>query len=112
MARGSETPIPRPEATGPETPVISEAGQTPVDDQGFVAQPVEKSPGKGPYLRGASDIGTHREITRRDFESLGIDQDTLVFDWKKDYKLPLEGINPEAVKYLTENEYGFSVVDE
>lgn len=81
-------------------------------EDGFVQQPVAKNTKKGPFLRGVSDVATQREITTRDFESLGIDQTTLTFDWKDDFKIPLAGINPKAVEHLVENEYGFSIVDE
>ena len=98
---------------GPETHNAVVANSEPERDQdGFVAQPVANKSVSGPFLRGYSDIGTTREVTRQDFESVGIVQETLVFDWLKGYKIPLEGINPDAVDYLVKNEYGFSVVDE
>lgn len=84
-----------------------------VDQDGFIAQPTaSRHPGKGPFLVGISDVGTQRHITRADFASVGIDQETLVFDWLEGFKIPLSRINPDAVTFLTENEYGFSVSDE
>lgn len=83
-----------------------------LDKDGFVAQPVIKRSKNGPFLVGASDIGTQRVISKADFASVGIVQETLTFDWQTGYKLPVAGINPKAVKYLVENEYGFSVSDE
>lgn len=81
-------------------------------EDGFIQQPVAQTTQKGPFLVGKSDIGTNRVVSRADFASVGIDQDTLDFSWTNGFKLPLAGINPEAVKFLTENEYGFSVSDE
>ena len=83
-----------------------------VGDDGFIRQPVAEKTQKGPFLVGKSDIGTNRVVTRADFASVGIDQDTLDFSWLNGFKLPLAGINPEAVDFLTQNEYGFSVSDE
>ena len=108
MARQS-APVPGPE-THPDAEIASNSLER--DDDGFVSQPVAEKKVAGPFLRGYSDIGTTREVTRRDFASVGIEQETLTFDWLKGYKIPLAGINPEAVDYLVENEYGFSVVDE
>lgn len=118
MARSETNPTAIPEPNAGEskglasvpTNVPTDLAATGVD--GFAEQPVAKSTEKGPFLVGRSDVGTHREITRRDFKSVGIDQETLLFDWRKDFKIPVKNINPEAVKFLTENEYGFSVVDE
>lgn len=94
----------------PQSSVANEPNR---DSDGFVSQPVaDGQKAKGPFLVGKSDIGTQRRVTREDFASVGIDQDTLIFDWRDGFKLPIEGINPEAVRYLVNREYGFSVVDE
>lgn len=104
----AEAPVP-----GPEKAEAGAEPATETDNSGFVSQPVAvRSVGEGPFLKGISDIGTHREITKADFEALGIEQDTLTFSWMDGFKLPLEGINPEAVDYLVKNEYGFSIVNE
>lgn len=103
----SELPQQTPE---PQSSVANEENR---GEDGFLKQPtVGREAVKGPFLVGKSDIGTQRRVTRADFESVGIDQDTLIFDWRDGYKLPVEGINPAAVKYLVNREYGFSVVDE
>ena len=110
MANRGAAPSELPQQTDPGTSPVPEDK---TDSDGFIAQPTAaKHVGKGPFLIGISDIGTERTISRADFASVGIDQDTLTFDWLSEYKLPLAGINPEAVKFLTENEYGFSVSDE
>lgn len=109
MARTDTPPIPGPESapaapTGLSAPAAA--------DDGFVPQPVAKTHEKGPFLKGVSDIATTRRITEADFSSVGIKQTTLEFDWKNGYKIPLSKVSKEAVEFLTENEYGFSVVDE
>lgn len=102
-----------PESNGPELSLVNSGSKIEFSstEDGFAEQPVAPKQ-KGPFLVGKSDIGTHREITRKDFASVGIQQDTLVFDWTNEFRIPLEGINPAAVSFLVENEYGFSVSDE
>jgi hypothetical protein len=103
-----EAPVPAPEVVEAGAVVVAATG-----DAGFQPQPVKvKVQAKGKFLVGRSDIGTDREVTTADFASLGIEQQTLNFNYFNQFKLPLEGINPKAVEYLVENEYGFSVVEE
>ena len=107
----TEAPAP---STLPE-PTAEPANSVPddeFDDEGFIKQQTAQNVEKGPFLVGISEIGTERRITRQDFASVGIEQDTLIFEWKRGYKLPLEGINPAAVEFLCATEYGFSVSDE
>ena len=83
------------------------------DEDGFISQPVaEPKKEDGPFLVGRSDDATQRRVTEADFASVGIQQSTLVFEWKNGFRLPLKNINPAAVEFLVEKEYGFSVSDE
>lgn len=112
---GRPAPDTLPEQAPVDPPV--EAPETPepgaIGEDGFIVQPVaHRSVGKGPFLIGKSDIGLERRVTAADFASKGIVQDTLLFDSTNGFRLPLEGINPEAVTFLVDNEYGFSVSDE
>ena len=82
-------------------------------EDGFIQQPIaEVRKEEGPFLIGISDDAVERRVTEADFASVGIQQSTLVFEWKKGYRLPLKGINPVAVQFLVDKEYGFSISDE
>ena len=105
----TEVPAPS-ELPKPEAPAnLSVANDEDIDEDGFIRQEVFVNDQKGPFLIGRSDIGTSRRVTTAEFASVGIQQETLIFEWKNGYRLSLEGINPAAVDYLVEHEYGFSV---
>lgn len=108
----AKAPNQLPEETTP--PVSSVANEPNRDEDGFIQQESvgDHHKPKGPFLVGKSDVGTDRVVTREQFKSVGIDQDTLTFSWESEFKLALTGINPEAVQFLVDKEYGFSVVDE
>lgn len=105
-----------PKDTGPlvESDPTKASTDVEIDADGFIKQEVvDPVPhGRGPYLRGISDVGTQRVVTEADFKSVGINQKTLTFDWTKDFKIPVSEINPEAVEFLVKTEYGFSVVND
>lgn len=111
-AQPTETPAPSSLPKPTTDTANSVANDDEFDEDGFIKQEVVKHTQNGPFLVGISDVGTARRITRQDFASVGIEQDTLVFEWKNGYRLPLAGINPAAVEFLCATEYGFSVSEE